>query len=50
VLVADPSRTHLVLKWKASRDLTDIVSSAWHWMQRKNKVMVEAETPLAVAS
>jgi UDP-glucose-4-epimerase GalE len=50
VLVADPTRTHRVLKWRATRDLNDIVSSAWNWMQRKNKIMGEVETQLTVAS
>jgi UDP-glucose-4-epimerase GalE len=50
VLVADPTRTHRVLKWKAIRNLNEIVSSAWNWMQRKNKIMGEVETQLAVAS
>jgi UDP-glucose-4-epimerase GalE len=34
-LVADPSRAQQVLGWKTSRDLTNIVSSAWNWMQQK---------------
>jgi UDP-glucose 4-epimerase len=50
VLVADPTRTHRVIKWKAIRNLNDIVSSAWNWMQRKNKIVGDIETQLAVAS
>lgn len=33
-LVADPSRAHQLLQWKSTRSLTDIVASAWNWMQR----------------
>jgi UDP-glucose-4-epimerase GalE len=33
VLVADATRAHQVLGWKAKRTLPDIVSSAWKWMQ-----------------
>jgi UDP-glucose-4-epimerase GalE len=33
VLVADPSKSQTVLGWTAKRNLTDIVSSAWTWMQ-----------------
>jgi len=32
-LVADPSRAQETLGWKATRNLTDIVASAWKWMQ-----------------
>ncbi len=34
VLVADPSRAQTLLQWSAKRDLHDIVSSAWKWMQK----------------
>jgi UDP-glucose-4-epimerase GalE len=34
VLVADPSKAQRVLGWTAKRNLADIVSSAWNWMQR----------------
>ena len=34
VLVADATRAQQVLGWKATRTLSDIVSSAWKWMQR----------------
>jgi UDP-glucose-4-epimerase GalE len=33
-LVADPAKAHRVLGWSAKRDLADIVSSAWTWMQK----------------
>ena len=33
-LVADPHRAETLLQWKASRSLEQIVSTAWHWMQR----------------
>ena len=33
LLVADPSKAHRVIGWSAKRNLTDIVSSAWAWMQ-----------------
>jgi len=32
-LVADPRRAQGLLKWKATRSLHDIVSTAWKWMQ-----------------
>jgi UDP-glucose-4-epimerase GalE len=33
VLVADPAKAQSVLGWTAKRNLADIVSSAWAWMQ-----------------
>lgn len=33
VLVADASKAKQVLNWTAERDLTQIVNSAWKWMQ-----------------
>jgi UDP-glucose 4-epimerase len=33
-LVADPSKARAALKWKASRNLDQIISSAWSWLQR----------------
>lgn len=33
MLVADASRAYRTLKWKPSRSIHDIVSSAWNWMQ-----------------
>ena len=35
VLVADPAKAQSVLGWTAKRNLADIVSSAWTWMQRE---------------
>jgi UDP-glucose-4-epimerase GalE len=37
VLVADPAKAQNVLRWTAKRDLADIVSSAWVWMQRRER-------------
>ena len=34
VLVADPAKAQSVLGWTAKRNLADIVSSAWAWMQK----------------
>ena len=34
-LVADPTYAQKLLRWKATRSLRDIVSSAWQWEQRK---------------
>jgi UDP-glucose-4-epimerase GalE len=34
VLVADPAKAQTVLGWTAKRNLADIVSSAWTWMQK----------------
>jgi UDP-glucose-4-epimerase GalE len=35
-LVADPSKAKSVLGWTAKRNLADIVSSAWTWMQKSS--------------
>jgi UDP-glucose-4-epimerase GalE len=35
-LVADPTRAQHVLGWTAKRNLADIVSSAWAWMQNSS--------------
>lgn len=37
ILVADPAKAQRVLGWTAQRNLTDIVSSAWRWMQKDSK-------------
>ena len=37
ILVADPAKAQSVLGWTAKRNLTDIVSSAWIWMQKNSK-------------
>jgi UDP-glucose-4-epimerase GalE len=34
VLVADPAKAQEVLGWTAKRNLADIVSTAWTWMQK----------------
>lgn len=34
-LVANPAKAQSILNWKASRDLADIVSTAWNWMERQ---------------
>jgi UDP-glucose-4-epimerase GalE len=36
VLVADPRRAEHLLRWKATRSLDGIVSTAWKWMQRQD--------------
>jgi UDP-glucose-4-epimerase GalE len=49
ILVADPSKAQRMLGWTAQRCLTDIVSSAWTWMQKNSKreKAVTAATPCA---
>jgi len=37
ILVADPAKAQSVLGWTAQRNLADIVSSAWIWMQKNSK-------------
>lgn len=49
VLVADPSRTHKVLDWRAQRDLGNIVRTAWKWCANKDRVVAAARRPVAVA-
>ena len=34
VLVADPAKAQEVLGWSAQRNLADVVSSAWRWMEK----------------
>jgi UDP-arabinose 4-epimerase len=34
-LVADPRLAEQVLRWKATRTLNDIVTTAWNWMQKQ---------------
>jgi UDP-arabinose 4-epimerase len=36
VLVADPAKAQKLLGWTAKRNLADIVSSAWTWMQKNS--------------
>jgi UDP-glucose-4-epimerase GalE len=35
-LVADPSLAQAMLQWKANRNMYDMVSSAWSWMQKSS--------------
>lgn len=37
ILVADPAKALRVLGWAAKRNLDDIVSSAWLWMEKNDK-------------
>lgn len=37
-LVADPAKAQALLKWKASRGLLDVVTTAWSWMQRSEQL------------
>jgi UDP-glucose-4-epimerase GalE len=41
-LVADPALAEKVLRWKATRSLDDIVTTAWKWMQKQNKNAVSS--------
>jgi UDP-glucose 4-epimerase len=41
VLVADPAKAQSVLGWTAKRDLADMVSSAWGWMQKTTSRSLE---------
>lgn len=36
VLVADPTKAERILGWTAKRNLADILSSAWTWMQKNS--------------
>ena len=38
MLVADPARAKGILGWTAKRDLRQIVSTAWNWHRRMNRV------------
>ncbi len=42
VLVADATQAEKVLGWKARRSLTEIVSSAWNWLQRSPAALSSA--------
>ncbi len=37
-LVANPAKAQALLQWKASRGLLDVVTTAWNWMQRSEKL------------
>jgi UDP-glucose-4-epimerase GalE len=47
VLVADPAKVHGSLGWTARRNLTDMVSSAWTWMQKTLEAGDEARRDAA---
>ena len=34
-LVANPAKAQALLQWKATRGLSDIVTTAWNWMERR---------------
>jgi UDP-arabinose 4-epimerase len=36
-LVADPTRAEKLLRWKATRSLEDIVSTAWKWSENRRR-------------
>lgn len=38
VLTADPTRARQLLGWRAKRELTDIVYTAWKWRQRSRQL------------
>jgi UDP-glucose-4-epimerase GalE len=40
ILVADPAKAQSVLGWTAKRNLADIVSSAWMWMQKGSSGLI----------
>lgn len=50
VLIADPSRTHRVLKWKAQHDLNDMVRSAWKWMLSEQRRSAQTSPQVAIAA
>ena len=37
-LVANPAKAQALLEWKTSRGLLDVVTTAWNWMQRSEKL------------
>jgi len=39
-LVADPSKAQALLRWKAERDLENVVSTSWNWMKRSREAAV----------
>jgi UDP-arabinose 4-epimerase len=39
-LVANPAKAQSLLHWKAERDLQNIVSTAWKWMERRREAPV----------
>jgi UDP-glucose-4-epimerase GalE len=42
ILLADPAKAQRVLGWIARSDLSDMVSSAWSWMQKNSRAFVSA--------
>lgn len=36
-LVADPARAHELLGWRTTRNLHDIIATAWNWTQRRER-------------
>jgi UDP-arabinose 4-epimerase len=36
-LVANPAKVQALLGWKATRDLNDIVTTAWNWMEQRRE-------------
>ncbi len=44
ILVADPAKAREVLGWTARRNLADIMSSAWNWMQKSQMASSTART------
>lgn len=42
ILLADPAEAQRILGWIARRDLSDMVSSAWGWMQKNSRAFVSA--------
>ena len=46
VLVADPARAQTVLEWTARRNLADIASSAWAWMQKSKARPISTFAPV----
>lgn len=37
ILVANPAKAERLLQWKAKRGLSDVVKTAWNWMERQQK-------------
>jgi UDP-glucose 4-epimerase len=37
ILIADPAKAQSVLGWTAKRNLPEIISSAWAWMQSASR-------------
>lgn len=50
VLIADPSRTHRALKWKAQHGLEDMVRSAWKWMRSEHRRSALSSSQIAMGA